>query len=110
MDILITQIFSLIEMYAIEHELPEGLPETRVLVLDKCKEKKTVGLPRRFVDAEQRIAFHRQRLKDIHYSTTYYHQNKKTVPCSRCGKSINSLAKSSHYKSKYCQSIVLTIP
>jgi hypothetical protein len=87
LDILIAQIISLIEMYKQENE---------------TKEKKPVGRPKKFDTPEERKKTHSDRLKAEKYSTKYYNNMKCRVECEFCGKDINNLAKTSHYKSKKC--------
>ena len=60
------------------------------------------GRPRIYSSIEERLEYHKQKLKDCKYSTEYYHNNKERVECKYCGKEINNLAKGSHYKSKFC--------
>lgn len=90
-ELLITQISSLIEMYKQE-----------CIVKNNIKPTQKVGRPRKFNTAEERKQHHQLKLKESKYSTKYYNENKCKVPCQYCGKEINSLAKSSHYKSKKC--------
>jgi hypothetical protein len=90
LDILIAKIMCLISMY--EQNLKENEPV----------EKKPVGRPKKFDTPEERKKTHSDRLKAEKYSTMYYNKMKCRVECEFCGKDINNLAKTSHYKSKKC--------
>ena len=63
--------------------------------------KRKVGRPK-LIDAEERKVARQEKLKVDKYSTQYYQENKCRVPCQYCDKEINSLAKTSHYKSRRC--------
>ena len=63
--------------------------------------KRKVGRPK-LIDAEDRKVARQEKLKVDKYSTQYYQENKCRVPCQYCDKEINSLAKTSHYKSQKC--------
>ena len=89
---LLVQIYSLIEMYKIDNDT------------EKRPEKRRVGRPRKFDTHTEMKEYHQAKLRDEKYSTKYYKENKCRVPCQYCNKEINNLAKTSHYKSKYCLS------
>ena len=65
--------------------------------------KKKVGRPRIYKDNEERIKYHRQKLKEQHYSTAYYNNEIHKIKCKFCNKDINKLAQTSHYTSKRCR-------
>jgi hypothetical protein len=96
LELLITQIASLVEMYKQEQEQEQEHEEFD-------KPKSTVGRPKKFDTAEERKKYHQNKLKESKYSSKYYNENKCRIPCIYCDKAINSLAKTSHYKSKKCQ-------
>lgn len=79
-EILLTQIYSLLEMYKMD------------LHKENEKQEPQTDLCEHILD----------RLSTMKYSTKYYHENKKRIPCKFCNKQINSLAKTSHYKSRRC--------
>lgn len=101
-EILITQICSLLEMYKIdlhnETEKPESstspTPPTPSNICSQKFDKE------RLQNLTNKIWL--DKLNEMKYSTKYYHENKKRIPCKFCNKQINSLAKTSHYKSKKC--------
>ena len=97
-EILVTQICSLLEMYKIdlhnETEKPESPPTTPSDLNQRALTKE------RLQNLTNKIWL--DRLNEMKYSTKYYHENKKRIPCKFCNKQINSLAKTSHYKSKKC--------
>ena len=66
------------------------------------KKVNKVGRPR-LIDADDRKIARQERLKAEKYSTKYYNEHKSRVLCQYCSKEINSLAKSSHYKSRSCK-------
>ena len=101
---LMTQIYSLLEMHRIQCA-SEGDRKRQCIEYDDdpltLKKVNKVGRPR-LIDADDRKIARQERLKAEKYSTRYYNEHKSRVSCQYCNKEINSLAKSSHYKSKSC--------
>ena len=107
---VVQEIYSVLEMHIIEYGEERKYCEIdcdiQKSIDDKAEElnKKVnkVGRPK-LIDADDRKIARQERLKAEKYSTRYYNEHKSRVSCQYCNKEINSLAKSSHYKSKSCK-------
>ena len=94
-DTLVAQIISLLEMYKQNLEMEQNEHPKECV--------RPVGRPKKFETPEERKKFHQEKLKDENYSKKYYHKNKTRIQCKYCNKEINSMSKTSHYKTKVCK-------